>query len=376
MMMKKTIDTFREGCRLCGASLLTTMLCLMPATAMRAQTQTADYVPGVTTEGAVYYLPMTAVGINILVEKTTYLPGEFSKFAQRYLRLNDVSESPNASYRIIGFKVTPVGVADKTKAYAVKFDARTSACNVRLSDEGVLQAINAEPTTMPHIGTGGERGKSKPTPNPRQFMTEEILAAGSTTKMAELTASEIYDLRENRNLLIKGQADFMPKDGMQLKLMLQQIDTQERALSSMFEGTLQRDTIEHVFMVRPKEELKKTVVFRLSQKLGLVDNDDMAGAPYYITVEDLHAAPAAPTDEPAPKKKKPVVSGIYVNVPGKMRVTLYNGIEQLQSMELPAPQFGRVELLSGELFNKRYTTHLWLNPISGAIDKLEAEQPK
>ena len=44
--------------------------------------------------------------------------------------------------------------------------------------------------------------------------------------------------------------------------------------------------------------------------------------------------------------------------------------------EQPAPQFGNVELLSGELFNKHYTTHLWLNPITGGVERLESEQPK
>jgi hypothetical protein len=44
--------------------------------------------------------------------------------------------------------------------------------------------------------------------------------------------------------------------------------------------------------------------------------------------------------------------------------------------ELPAGQFGNIELLSGALFNKRYATHIWMNPISGAVDRLEAEQPK
>jgi len=28
------------------------------------------------------------------------------------------------------------------------------------------------------------------------------------------------------------------------------------------------------------------------------------------------------------------------------------------------------------LFNKKYTTHLLLHPLTGAVDKLEAEQPK
>ena len=59
-----------------------------------------------------------------------------------------------------------------------------------------------------------------------------------------------------------------------------------------------------------------------------------------------------------------------------MRLTVYRGGEQLAKSELPAAQFGNVELLSGDLFNKRYTTHLWLNPLTGAVDRLEAEQPK
>ena len=41
-----------------------------------------------------------------------------------------------------------------------------------------------------------------------------------------------------------------------------------------------------------------------------------------------------------------------------------------------AGQFGNVELLSGALFNKKYTTHLRLHPLSGAVEKLDAEQPK
>ena len=35
-----------------------------------------------------------------------------------------------------------------------------------------------------------------------------------------------------------------------------------------------------------------------------------------------------------------------------------------------------MELLSGDLFNKHYGTRIWLNPVTGSIDKLEAEQPK
>ena len=180
--------------------------------------------------------------------------------------------------------------------------------------------------------------------------------------MAELTAREIYDLRENRSLLIKGQADFMPKDGEQLRLMLQQLDEQDRALTSLFAGVTICDTTEHFILVLPETVRERRVLFRLSQIDGLVDPDDLSGSPYYIIIENLNALP--PVDElaAAKAKKKQYEAGVYVNVPGRLRSTIYQGIDQLLSQEFPAPQFGNVELLSADLFNKRYTTHLWINP--------------
>ena len=59
-----------------------------------------------------------------------------------------------------------------------------------------------------------------------------------------------------------------------------------------------------------------------------------------------------------------------------MKSTIFNAEGTVSEEELPAAQFGNTELLSGALFNKRYATHLWLNPATGAVDRLEAEQPK
>lgn len=211
-------------------------------------------------------------------------------------------------------------------------------------------------------------------PNPRQYMNEETLAAGSTAKMAELTAQDIYEIRESRNLLVRGQADNMPKDGEQLRLMLNQLDLQDRSMTSLFTGITTKDTTEHTLTVVPDREVNRELLFRFSSKLGIVDDDDLSGVPYYISIENLKTVPEAePTD---PKKKLKQVPGIYVNVPGKMRSRVSNASETLISSEFAAGQFGNVELLSGALFNKRYTTHLWLDPLSGAIEKLDAEQPK
>ena len=345
----------------------------------QSQTVSSMYQPGVTAEGAVYFLPKTAVNITIQVEKTTYTPGDFCLYAERFLRIKDVSPIPDVSYRITAIRQEAVAVADTAKRYAVKFDARTSAANIRLSDNGILLGINTDDEVKDRSLLKNQSHTSHLStpvslPNPRQYMNEETLTAGSTAKMAELTAQDIYEIRESRSLLVRGQADNMPKDGEQLRLMLNQLDVQDRALTSLFTGVLIKDTIEQVFTIVPENNINHEVLFRFSQKLGLVDKDDLAGVPYYINIENLRTVPLPESVDP--KKKLKPVSGIFVNVPGRLRSSVSDSQAVLISNDFPAGQFGNVELLSGALFNKHYTTHLWLNPISGAIERLDAEQPR
>ena len=352
--------------------ILTMAALAVSLSGLRAQTQTEAYIPGVTPEGAVYFLPKTAIRVAVLIETTTYTPGDFAQYADRYLRLKDVGTEPYTAHRIIGVSQTAVGVRDTSKVYAVKFNNRTSAVNVNLSNDGVLLAVNTQP--VPQVIPEAFKPADKPAAvNPRQYMTEEILAAGSAAKMAQLTAAEIYDLRDNRTMLIQGQADFMPKDAGQMKMMLSQLEQQDQALTSLFTGVVVRDTVEEVFMVRTETPLQRHPLFRFSKHFGLVDADDLSGTPYYISVENLTQLPAAELDL---RKKKKAESGLFYNVPGKMLSTIHDGNNVASREELPAAQFGHVELLSGELFNKHYGTRVRLNPITGGIDKLEAEQPK
>lgn len=341
-----------------------------------SQTLVASYHPGVTSEGAIYYLPKTALRITVQVERSSFTPGEFCKYAERYLRMKDVITEPAINYSIITMQQEPVAVADTSKCYAIKFDARTSACNVRLSADGILLGINTDDKIATPWSSAVNQKKNgrKELINPRSYLSEEILAAGSTAKMAELIAQEIYEIRESRNLLTRGQADYMPKDGEQLRLMLNKLEEQNLALTSLFTGVTVSDTTEYTFTITPNKDIENQILFRLSDKLGIVDADDLAGVPYYINIENLKTVP--PVEVIDPKKKQKQANGVYVNIPGKLRSTISNVQGMMVSNEFPAGQFGNVELLSGALFNKRYTTHLQLHPISGAVEKLQADQPK
>ena len=51
-------------------------------------------------EGAPYYLPKTAFKFRILVQKTTFTPGEYAEYASRYLKQSDAVLEPKTSYKI------------------------------------------------------------------------------------------------------------------------------------------------------------------------------------------------------------------------------------------------------------------------------------
>lgn len=354
--------------------LLILTLALATAHIGNAQTEVTPYQPGITAEGITYFLPRTRLHITVTATRTVSTPGEYCNYAERYLRLKNVPQQPTEDWRITDISVTPYGVADPTQAYTIKLKSKTSAPLVSLAADGRLLAVNTDHHPAdPTLSTPRVIADTTAHLNPADYKTEEILAAGSRTKMAELTASEIYDIRENRSLLTKGQADFMPKDGEQLRLMLSQLDTQEEALLQLFKGTSTTET--HIFTLDYEptpDETRETLLFRFSRFLGMVDNDDLAGAPYTIKVTDLNALPqeTAPTG----KAKKPEDDLRYA-LPGKAAVVISSPEGIRYSATHVLAQYGRVEHLGGELFNKRYTTRVYLSPETGGITKIEADQP-
>ena len=191
-------------------------------------------------------------------------------------------------------------------------------------------------------------------------------------KMAELTANEIYDIRENRSLLTKGQADFMPSDGEQLRLMLEKLDQQEEALLQLFKGTEASETHTFTLTYIPMPTKTDDVLFRFSKHYGLVPSDDVSGEPYTITLKDLKTLPAeaVTTDQ---KNKKPVEDLRYI-VPSRVLVKIAGAQRELFSASFPMAQYGRVEHLGGELFNKKTTTHVLLVPETGGIAKIESSE--
>ena len=321
-----------------------------------------------TVEGTSYYLPKTALRLTLLVEKTTYQPGEFAAYAQRYMKKNDVQLESSTTYRLIDTNIATFALPDTAKRYTLSLDKRYSISEVARTDNGILLAINAEGKTIEKPAKFVAAPKPKPL-NPKDYMNEDILTAGSTAKMAQLIAQEIYDIRDSRNQLQRGQAEFMPKDGQQLQIMMAGLDTQERALRQVFEGVTERDTTELTLEFIPTEPVERQLLFRFSRHFGLVDSDDLSGTPYYISIA---ADTPEKSDEEKPNAKKDKDDiGLNVNIPVKATATLYDGNAPIKKFDFQAPQFGTIENLSGALFGKKQTSKIVLNPITGGLESIK-----
>ncbi|MBQ8969273.1 MAG: DUF4831 family protein [Bacteroidaceae bacterium] len=335
-----------------------------------AQTEVTNFVPGSTLDGVNYFLPQTALRVTVVAEKNVTTPGELNKYAFRYLRLQDVPVSSSTAWAIKSITVEPYGVPDHHKAYNVKVKSKTVAPLVALTHDGILLAINTdcEEEALPEL----PHSVPAPAPqNPRQYMNQEILTAGSTAKMAELCAQEIYDIRDSRNALVRGEADNTPKDGQQLKLMLDQLATQEQALTQLFSGFTQTSSEVFSFTFLPTQETDKAILFRFSQMEGVVDSDDLSGQPIYISIKNTGNLPQRTESPETDKKKAKLERGIYYNVPAREAISIFDINQSYASIECSMGQFGYTEILSNVLFDKKMTTKVLFYQENGGVKKLE-----
>lgn len=349
---------------------LVACLATLPA---KAQTSVTPYTPGISPAGITYFLPKTSVRFVIKATRTTRHPGEYAAYAERYLGLSDATLATFDEWTLDDVSLVAFGTPDTSQAFTIDLNPKSTAPLVTLTPDGRLLSINAE-TALPEPLEGASVEKIPAEQLAvAEHLTPEMLRATSISKKAELAAQEIYDIRENRALIAKGQADFNPTDGTQLQLMLHELDRSERALTSLFTGYSESERHTFVLDYTPEKAVSGEQLFRFSRHLGLVDADDLAGEPYLITVVDETTLPAPVVD---PKAKAKEVNDVRYRIPGRAHITLTTGQRTVYEAAVPIAQLGRVEHLGGELFvAKKGTVHVRLNDVTGNIEHIDIEQP-
>ncbi len=327
--------------------------------------------------GVVYSLPKTTITVKAKATKTTRKAGEFYEYAQQYLNISNPITQNEVIYTLTDVSADTQGIPDKEKSYQVEFKSNTLAPYVTLTKSGLICAINAD-AQFDNVNTANTAVAAEPEkalPNPNSFLSEETLRAGSKSRQADLIAKQIFTLRETRNSILTGEADNMPPDGNAYKLVMERLDTQEKALTSLFIGS---ETIENIesseyTIVPDKKNIDRQIVFRFSQRLGFVRNDDLSGAPVYLSLTSKDPIKESPILSPKEEKEleKKFSKGIIFNVPGKATLEIEFGNKDWVNKACDIAQFGTQDVLTPQMFdNNKLPIKVIFYPDLGAIKQI------
>ena len=318
--------------------------------------------------GITYSLPKTSLIVEAEVTKVTSKAGPYYQYAEKYLAVQDAIAEDAVYYELGKVRLINRGVPDPDNTYIVEFKPGTVAPYAYLTEEGLLCSINTEYVPADEKAekkaVAAKQGAAQ-----NSVLSEELLMAGSTARQAEVAAKQIYRIRESRMDILTGEADNLPPDGEAMKLVIQQLEAQEQTLSHLFTGTTEKTTDLYEVSIIPSDELDKEVIFRFSKQLGIVDADDLGGAPVYMS---LIATERAPQLEPKEaEKKEKSLKGIIYNVPGKAKVEITMGKRTLYKGEAQITQFGTQEGLAPVMFeDKKAPVKISFYPETGAIKQI------
>ncbi len=319
--------------------------------------------------GVAYTLPKTTLKITADFSKITLKAGPYAKYAEKYLGITEnVILENQVYYTLDRVDVVSKGIPDKEETYVIEFKAKSAAPFAYLTKDGLICTINAEyvPETPGPNKETDPMMTGIPSTAAQSAYTEEYLRAGSFSKMAEVAAKQIYKLRESRMDILTGEAENAPRDGEAMKIVLQRLEEQEKALVELFTGSKSTEKQSATFEVEPAGNMEKQVVFRFSKYLGVVGPDDLSGSPVYINLKKLESA-----ESPVELKEKKDPKAIVYNLPGKAFVEAYYGTQQVYKGEVQVVQFGTKQTLSTSMFeDKKGPVRVIFYPETGAIKQI------
>lgn len=323
--------------------LIIISLLFVGITGIRAQSAFAltDGVPAM-----VYALPKTTLFFEIEVETTVEKPGVFYLYSQRYLATSQVILEEKTTSKVKNISMKTFTEPDLNRRFAVEPIAKSPLNGIVVNEQGILCGVNIAPssqavTVAPELKQHKfEIAKSEPELLP---LTQEYMMAGSTAKMAEGAAKQIYDIRASRLNLLSGEMDHLP-DGEALKSMLSGLEKKEKELTELFVGSTRKKSTTYYITLNPDKVMSKEVLFRLSTLRGVVSKDDLSGEPYFITITPEKIQ----IQERDPKVKVEKV-GLYTVLPAVTAITISDGVNPVFQQTIQMPQFGQLVTLPESL---------------------------
>lgn len=319
----------------------------------------------------VYYMPQNQILVDITYTEVYEEAGPFVHFAEKYMGAEEAIEEDALHYEIEKVNILRQTRPDYSRAYKVVAEAGTDMQLLQLDKHGILAGYNMAAKAEEARDKKQEtRNKEQGTGNREQGLTalpflEEQMKAKTLEEMAESIAKQIFRIRENRMYLLGGEIDHAPADGKAMKLVLDELDKQERMLVELFLGKRKVKTLHKKIIYTPTKS-ENVIVARFSESAGFVSDESAQPLTLQINARKQVLGAAHGVVD----KKAPQPSQIYYNLPGSAEVSILLADKVLDETQMPIAQLGVAIPLAKNLFAGKEPVHIEFDTKTGNVKSI------
>ena len=316
----------------------------------------AVHAQAVVEEGEpalVYYSPKTTVVVDFTYTVEKQEAGIYAQYAETMLGVTNAIKENKTVYTLNEARIATATSTDYARPHKIEVDGIPML--YRINEKGLLTGYNLPPYENKYTDPkepkqeckhewkhGNKPFAPKTTVIP---YPEEVLKSGNPMAQASAVAKQIFHLRETRMYLINGEVEHAPADGEAMRLVFEELDRQEQALTELFIGKKSKHTEHKRVQFTPEQ---KRQIWYFSEGNGFTDAENVDAN---TIVASVAVQPQQYVPTTADKKKKAAEpSSLVYNLPGNGEVkVLYKG-KELAKRTIAIAQLGIDVPLAKDLF--------------------------
>jgi len=332
----------------------------------------------VKRNGLLYALPLTIIKVDITVKKIETIKGPYAVYANKFLGLKNVIYSNHTKYKINKVNISTYSQPDPDHFYLVEHSKSKKSKNrmnltLNLTESGLIHNVNADIPVMEEeesfetVGNGVDEFPDifkyyaddnlfeqidtvietydMDTITIEKQVLKKTLVEKSLEQRAREAAEYIIKLKQNRFNLLSGYQEVPYGEGA-VEYMNEHLENLENEYLKLFTGLTFTKELHYSFTYIPElsGEIKSEMIFRFSDRYGILDKSKTLGENVLITIER-----AGYTREMSSYVNKRIgnrkSAGIVYRIPEYAKVSINYGGNILTCKRIPISQFGVVTSL-------------------------------
>ena len=317
----------------------------------------------------VYYSPKTMLYLDFSYTVTTLEKGPYAEFAKELLDVQDLVTESSTTYVLKDVKIQTRTLTDFDRVHKVSAEDGIPML-LRISDKGLLTGYNV--AAQPREPRRNETSRDCKQPRNIHFQTapftEEVLEASTPRAQAVAAAKQILHIRETRGYIITGEVEHAPADGEAMRLVMEELEKQEKALTELFMG---KKSIRHEHKTIEIEPSDVAQVLYFSEENGFTDAENIDAEPIEVRMACEYQTKQPAPEQTGKKKAAPIeLSPIVYNVPGRCDVRVVFQGQTLADRTIPVAQFGVDVALPKNMFTGNELPQIIISEKTGNIESI------